>query len=126
MSNRRYDRRVAAGSVEEYISAAAPGRREALTLLRRLCRDGLPGYAEDIRYGMPSYLRGGEVEIAFASQARYISLYVLRTAAMEANAEELAHRSVGKGCVRFKPDDIDQALVRGLLDATVVDTGPIC
>jgi hypothetical protein len=75
---------------------------------------------------MPSYLRDGEVEIAFASQARYISLYVLRTAAMKANATGLADRSVGKGCVRFQPDDIDQTLVRALLRATVADTGPIC
>jgi uncharacterized protein YdhG (YjbR/CyaY superfamily) len=117
---------MAAGTVEAYIAGASPERREALELLRRLCREGLPGFAEDIRFRMPSYLRDGEVEVAFASHARYLSLYVLRTAAMKANAAALADRPVGKGCVRFKPDDIDETLVRSLLSATLTDTGPIC
>jgi uncharacterized protein YdhG (YjbR/CyaY superfamily) len=109
-------------------SPKAPAdRREALELLRELCASELPGFDETIRYGMPSYLRRGEVEISFASHKAYISLYVLRRDALEANAARLEGLSVGKGCVRFRrPDQIDPHAVRALLSSTAVSTGSIC
>jgi uncharacterized protein YdhG (YjbR/CyaY superfamily) len=117
----------AAGSVDDYIAGVEPERREALELLRRLCRDELNGYAEAIRYGMPSYSRDGVVEVAFASQQRYPSLYVMRQAALQAHRHRLGGLSVGKGCVRFgRSDTIDPDLVRALLRATVADTGQVC
>ena len=113
--------------VEEYIRAAPPERRDALETLRRLCREDLLGFEESMRYGMPSYLRRDEVEVAFASHKAYISLYILRTAAMAANAGRLEGLSVGKGCIRFRrPEQIDPDTVRSLLAATVADDGPIC
>ncbi len=116
-----------AATVEEYVAAAPESRRPALELLRRLCRDELPGFEELMRYGMPGYARGGVVEIGFASQKAYISLYVLREAAVAANADRLAGLSVGKGCVRFRrPEQVDPELVRALLAATVADSGAVC
>jgi uncharacterized protein YdhG (YjbR/CyaY superfamily) len=116
-----------AATVEAYIAASPAERRDALELLRRLCREELAGFDEGIAHGMPSYLRAGEVEVAFASQKRSISLYVLRQAALTAHAEQLAGLSVGKGAIRFRrPEDIDPDVVRALLAATVADTGPIC
>ena len=114
-------------TVDEYIAAALPERRGALHLLRRLCREELQAFDEGMRYGMPSYLRDGEVEVAFASQKAHISLYVLRQAALRANVDRLAGLSVGKGAVRFRrPEQIDPATVRALLVSTAADTGPIC
>jgi len=102
-------------------------RREALTLLRRLCREELAGFDEGLRYGMPSYLRDDVVEVAFASQKAYISLYVLRRAALEASRERLGSLSVGKGCILYRrPEQIDAAVVRALLRSTASDTGPVC
>ncbi len=116
-----------AETVAEYIAEAAPARHDALTLLRRLCREELSGFEEAMRYGMPSYLRDDAVEIAFASQKAYISLYILRQAALDANADRLAGLSTGKGCIRFRrPDQIDPDTVRALLSATVTDPGAIC
>jgi uncharacterized protein YdhG (YjbR/CyaY superfamily) len=114
-------------AVSRYIAAAPPERRAALGILRELCREHLPGFDEEIRYGMPSYVRDGEVEVAFASQKAHIGLYVLRQAALRSNAERLAGLSVGKGAIRFRrPEQIDPATVRALLRATADDTGPIC
>jgi uncharacterized protein YdhG (YjbR/CyaY superfamily) len=119
--------RSEAAGVTGYIVEAAPERRPALDLLRRLCREELAGFDEEMRHGMPSYLRDGAIEVAFASQKSYISLYILRRAAMDANADRLAGLSVGKGCIRFRrPEQIDPATVRALLGATVADSGPIC
>jgi uncharacterized protein YdhG (YjbR/CyaY superfamily) len=114
-------------NVEAYIKAAPAERREALELLRRLCREELSGYDEAIRYGMPVYLRDGVVEIGFASQKAYISFYVTRQAALRANIGRLEGLSVGKGCVRYRrPEQIDPEVVRALLVASVADTGPVC
>lgn len=119
--------RSEAATVAEYIAEAPLARREALNLLRRLCREELSGFDEVMRYGMPSYLRSDAVEVAFASQKSHISLYILRQAALAAGAEQLAQLSVGKGCIRFRsPEQIDPATVRALLSATAADSGPIC
>ncbi len=76
---------------------------------------------------MPCYLRDDVVEVAFASQKAYISLYVLRRAALEANRERLGSLSVGKGCIRYRrPEQIDATVVRALLRSTASDTGPVC
>jgi uncharacterized protein YdhG (YjbR/CyaY superfamily) len=118
---------VAQPTVAAYLAEAPAERQPALGLLRRLCLEELPGFDETIRYGMPSYLRRDEVEVAFASQKAYISLYILRQAALNANLERLDGLSVGKGCVRFRrPEQIDPVTVRALLASTVADDGPIC
>jgi uncharacterized protein YdhG (YjbR/CyaY superfamily) len=119
--------RSGASTVDEYIAEASEERREALNLLRRLCCEELSGFDEAMNHGMPAYLRGDVVEVGFASQRRYISLYVLREAALQANARRLDGLSVGKGCIRFRGlDQIDPGTVRAVLRATVIDTGPIC
>ena len=119
--------RADAATVDDYVADAPADRREALELLRRLCTDELPGFDETMRYGMPSYLRRGEVEISFASHKGYISLYVLRRDALEANTQRLGGLSVGKGSIRFRrPDQIDPQTVRALLRSTAGSSGPIC
>ena len=116
-----------AATVDEYIAEAPAERRDALRLLRRLCREELTGFEEAMRYGMPGYLRAGEVEVGFASQKQYLALYVLRRDAVEAQAKKLTGLSVGKGCIRFRrPEQIDQPTVRALLGSVVADTGPLC
>ena len=108
-----------ASSVEVYIAGAPSERRQGLELLRHLCTTELPGFEEAMRYGMPSYLRAGQVEV--------ISFYVLRRDALEANAARLEGLSVGKGCVRFRrSDQIDPEVVGALLRSTVASSGPIC
>ena len=86
-----------ASAVETYIDEAPADRRAGLRLLRKLCRDALDGFEEELRFGMPSYVRDDAVEIAFASQKRYISFYVLRRAALELQADRLRSLSVGEG-----------------------------
>ena len=76
---------------------------------------------------MPGYERDGAVEIGFARQQRYLSLYVLRTEVVAAHRDRLDGYSVGKGCIRFplgEPTDLD--LVASLVDGTGATTGPVC
>jgi uncharacterized protein YdhG (YjbR/CyaY superfamily) len=116
-----------AKDVDAYIAEADPGRRMALERLRCLCREVFAGYEERMAYGMPAYGLGGVNEVAFASQKQYIALYLTKPGVLEAHAEELAGLDRGKGCLRFrKPDTIDCALVRRLLEATRASAARPC
>ena len=110
-------------TVDQYIAGAPEERRQALATLRELCLDELAGYEEGIDYGMPSYSRDG----SFASQKNYISLYILRTSVIKANAQLLNGLSVGKGCIRYRRvDQIEPGIVRKLLADSAANTGPVC
>lgn len=114
------------GAVDDYLAAVPGDRREALDRLRAECRSRLADFDESIEYRMPSYARDGEVEFAFASQARYISIYVLRGDVLDAHRDRLADASCGRSCVRYtKPDRIDWDAVCAMLDATAAARGPV-
>ena len=118
-----------AKTVPAYIKEAPPGRREALTLLRKLCRDTLAGFRETMTHGGPCYSRDGVVEVGFASQKHFIGLYILRTDVMRAHRYLLNVNGVtlGKGAIRYSsPEKIDFGVVEKMLRATVESTGPVC
>ncbi|MBC8135022.1 MAG: DUF1801 domain-containing protein [Fibrella sp.] len=116
-----------AKDVTTYIHEAPAERQECLTTIQSLCRSILTDYEESMEYGMPSYKKDGFVEVAFASQANYISLYILKKDVVDANRDALVGASVGKGCIRFsKPDKIDFDVVRNLLSGTLASQSRIC
>jgi uncharacterized protein YdhG (YjbR/CyaY superfamily) len=63
--------------------------------------------------------KNGTVEVAFASQKRYIALYILKQTVIDAYRGEVGGLSVGKGCIRYpKPDKVDFTVITKLLRAT--------
>ena len=117
----------AASTVAGYLDEQADGWKPTLRKLRAACRRELAGFTEEMRYGMPSYCRDGVVELSFAAQARYLSLYVLRQPVLDAHRAELAGLSLGKGCIRYRrPDQIDWDLVNDLLAASASSEAEIC
>jgi uncharacterized protein YdhG (YjbR/CyaY superfamily) len=116
-----------APDVASYIDEAPAERREFLGALRDVCQDELVGFEEDMTYGMPSYKRAGEVEVAFASQARHVALYILRKDVLDVHRERLSPLNVGKGCIRYtRPEKADMGVIRSLLKGTASSSGPIC
>jgi uncharacterized protein YdhG (YjbR/CyaY superfamily) len=116
-----------ADEITRYIADAPDPRQPALSALRTICREELGDFHESIEYGMPSYSRAGEVEIAFANQKQNIALYVLRTDVMAAHRARLDGLNVGKGAIRYsEPTDIDFEVVRSMLSQTAKSTGPVC
>lgn len=116
-----------ARDVTAYLKQAPEERRAALDRLRRLCRSNLKGYDESMAYGMPCYSRKGIVEVAFASQRQYISLYILRKEVLDGHRERLKGLSLGKGCIRYsRPEKIDFDVVQAMLAETRTNNGPIC
>jgi uncharacterized protein YdhG (YjbR/CyaY superfamily) len=113
--------------VDRYIESAPEPRQPVLTALRAACLEELSEFDESLEHGMPSYSRAGQIEVAFASQKQYISLYVMRTDVMAAHRTRVEHLSVGKGCIRYrKPEDVDFDVVRSMLRETARSTGPVC
>lgn len=105
-----------AATVSEYLDALPPERQAALRRLRSACLSAMPDAIEGMTYGMPTYARGGKVEIAFASQKQYIALYVMKAGVVAANNEAFKGLNVGKSCVRFpNPERMDFALIDKLL-----------
>jgi len=116
-----------AKDVATYLETVPPGRRAALTKLRELCLSLLIGYEECMDYGMPGYKKKGTVEVGFASQKNYISLYILKVDAVKANRAFLKGLDIGKGCIRYpNPDKIDFNTVKKLLVTTRKLKSPIC
>jgi uncharacterized protein YdhG (YjbR/CyaY superfamily) len=119
--------RSMAADVVAYIEEQPEAWQPALKELRALCRRELKGYKEGMAYGMPSYGRDGGTEIAFGSQARYLSLYVLKQTVLDAHRAELVGLSVGKGCVRYRtPDRIDWQVVTSMLRETAASGAKVC
>jgi uncharacterized protein YdhG (YjbR/CyaY superfamily) len=116
-----------ADDVDTYLVLAPEGRRAVLGEMRDACRTLLAGFDESMRYGMPAYSRAGVAEIAWASQKRYISLYVMRADVLNAHRSQLADLDVGKGCIRYRsPAAVDFTVVRSMLTAVAVSQGPVC
>jgi uncharacterized protein YdhG (YjbR/CyaY superfamily) len=119
--------RSEATSVGDYIAEQPDEWQPALKKLRAACRRELRGYKEAMCYGMPSYEADGHVEVSFAKQARNLSLYIMKQAALEAHRSELGDLSVGKSCIRFtRPAQIDWDVVARLLVDTRESTDAAC
>lgn len=119
-----------APNLDAYLAELPEERREVMAAIGEVCREELPGWQELMAYGMPGFSRDGSVdgiEIAFASQKRYLSFYLLRTDVRDAFAERLAGHDMGKGCLRFStPKKVDLELIRDLVKATKATNGPVC
>lgn len=113
-------------SVEEYIEALPPDRKEAITKLRRIIQENLPkGFEENFSYGMIGYViplslypsgyhakKGEPIPfLSVASQKNYIALYHMGLYAKK-ELEEWFRREysknvsskldMGKSCIRLK------------------------
>ncbi len=113
--------------VGSYLARVPDGRHAVLTEMRDACRRLLPGFAESMSHGMPAYSRDGIAEIAWASQKRYISLYVMRADVLDAHRGQLAGLDIGKGCIRYRsPAAVDFTVVHSMLTAVAASRGPVC
>jgi uncharacterized protein YdhG (YjbR/CyaY superfamily) len=114
-------------TVDEYIDEQPSDWQPTLEQLRAACRRELADHEEGMSYGSPSYSRDGQVEVSFAKQVRYLSLYILKQEVFDAHRDELAGLNLGKGCIRYsRPEQIDGSVVAGLLADTRTSTAPIC
>ena len=104
--------------VDQYLEQLEPNRREALTELRALIHEVAPEVVETMQYRMPTYEHGEGKLCAFASQKRYISLY-LEVEMLDKHRQELEALDLGKSCVRFKRlEQLPLDTIRRILEET--------
>ena len=116
-----------ASDIDSYVPQMPEERRAVLIEIREACRQLLAGFAESMSHGMPTYSRDGTAEVAWASQKRYISLYVMRTDVLDAHRSQLAGLDVGKGCIRYRSSGaVDLTVVHSMLTAVAASRGPVC
>ena len=110
-----------AKSVDEYLTEIPETRSRVLASIRELIHAEIPELHETMKYGMAAYIRPGELEpeVAFASQAKYISIY-FPVAVFAKQSHLLDGLNVGKCCVRYgSPQKVNLEVVRELLRETV-------
>jgi uncharacterized protein YdhG (YjbR/CyaY superfamily) len=116
-----------AKDVDQYLQEVPAARQEALQRLRALCLATQAGYEETMQYGMPSYAKDDTVEVAFASQKNYISLYIMKEDVFNAFRPSFKGLNLGKGCIRYtKPEKIDFDVVEQILQASYQSQSEIC
>ena len=116
-----------AENVTTYIDEQPKQWQPTLRKLRAACRSQLRGYTEGMAYGCRPTNDGGDVEVSFGQQARYLSLYILKQAVLDAHRAELDGLSLGKGCVRFRrPGDVNWAVISALLAESYASPSRIC
>jgi uncharacterized protein YdhG (YjbR/CyaY superfamily) len=106
-------------SVDAYMAEASPRFEPSLQQVRALARRVLEDHVERMQWGMPAYVRDGQISFGFAERKQYLSLYFVNFAVLERNLKAIAGLNHGKGCVRYRnPAKVDWGLVEKLLIAT--------
>jgi uncharacterized protein YdhG (YjbR/CyaY superfamily) len=79
----------------------------------------VPHAVETMRYRMPTYDYRDHMLCAFASQKRYMSLY-MDTDIVDKHRADLAHLDLGKSCIRFRRlDQLPLDTIELMLEETV-------
>ena len=89
--------------VDAYLEALPAERRQALETIRTLMREAAPDARETMHYGMPTYDLAGML-FAFASQKRYMSLYVIETDVVDRLPRGAPRPQPGQGMHSFPSD----------------------
>ncbi len=87
-------------TVDDYIAAQPPDRRDALHELRRLILAAVPGAIESISYEMPTYRFPNGHPVYFAGWKHHVSLHDIPAVDPDLEQEVGPYRS-GKDTLRF-------------------------
>jgi uncharacterized protein YdhG (YjbR/CyaY superfamily) len=92
-------------SVEAYLTTLGEAQRAALTRVVAAIRAGLPGAAESISYGIPTFKIDGRAVLYCAAFAGHYSVYPATASLVTALADALApYEYNGRGTIRFPLD----------------------
>ena len=108
-------------TVDEYIAAADPDRRDALRAIRDVIREAAPHAHEEIRHRMPYYVHHGDL-VAFAAQKGHFSVYVMGDRRLAEHRDALGKLDCGKGCIRFrKLEELPLGVLREIVRETAAE-----
>ena len=108
-------------SVDEYLASVPPKMRSALQKLRKTIRAAAPRATEVISYRIPAYKQGGLL-VGFAASEKHCTFHLMSTTVMRKHAALLAGYALGKGSIRFQPDEpLPATLVKKLVQARIAE-----
>jgi uncharacterized protein YdhG (YjbR/CyaY superfamily) len=103
-------------SIDDYFSTLTPDKRAALERLRKIIHAAVPGAEECISYQIPAFRLDGKIFMWIGATAKHCAIY----GAVGANKADLKNYDVGKGTIRFQPDDpLPATLVRKLIKTRI-------
>lgn len=94
--------KVAANSIDDYISNFPPSVQEILATLRNVIKESAPDAVEKISYLMPTFYLNGNL-VHFAAHQNHIGFYPAPSG-IEAFKHELSGYKSSKGAVQFPFD----------------------
>jgi uncharacterized protein YdhG (YjbR/CyaY superfamily) len=111
---------VVAAKVRDYLAAAPPPTRKALTQIRDIVRSVAPTAAAAFSYGIPGFRLHDRPLVWYAGWNKHVSLYPMTDAIRRANAAALDGYTMAKGTVRFPlSEPLPVALIKRLVKARV-------
>lgn len=90
-------------TIDEYIESFQPSTKKILEAVRTVVQQAAPDAQEAIKYGMPTYVLGGNL-VHFAAFTNHIGFYPTPDGT-EQFRKELAKFKSGKGSVQFPIDE---------------------
>jgi uncharacterized protein YdhG (YjbR/CyaY superfamily) len=114
-------KRIAAGSIDEYIAGFPGDIQKTLESLRATIKAAAPGAEERISYQMPAFTLGGNL-VYFAAFKNHIGFFPT-SSGIAAFKRELAPYACSKGTVRFPLDKpLPLALIRKIVKFRVAES----
>lgn len=105
-----------AKTVTEYMKEVPAEQLDILTEFREICLRNLPGFRESMEFGMPSYSRDGDIEVAWQSQKNEVILMIKNEELLKSFKPSLKALDTGKNHIHFKNNvKIDLSLVTSLI-----------
>ena len=113
-----------AKTVDEYLAAAPPDQRAALTKLRQTIKAAAPKATESISYGIVAYKQNGERVAYFGYWKNHIALYGTSSRFIKTHAAELKPYVQSKGTIQFPSDkQLPVGLVTKIVKSRVAEVG---
>lgn len=107
-------------SVDDYLAALAPERRERIDALRRIVREVVPDAEEAISYNMPAFRLDGRFFISFDAFKRHDSLFPASEGVVTGLGVEIRPHLAGRGTLRFPIDrPLPLDLIRRIVEIRV-------
>ena len=103
-------------TIDEYLAGVASDEaRAALTQLRAIVRDEIPGVVETVSYGVPTFKFAGTM-VSFAAFKNHCSFFPGHT--VSEFTDDLKGYKTTTGTIQFQPDNpLPEAFVRAILRA---------
>lgn len=88
-------------TVDEYMAALPPERREVMETLRRAVNEAAPQAAETVAYNMPALRVGGRFLLSYEAYTNHYSVFPRTDRMADQLGSELLPYQHGKGTLRF-------------------------